>query len=97
MAWIAKTLVYTDQTGREVLEDQAQVTIDMMNRVAYSDCDETAPDPDFAKPIDGEVTKRSWIVGLGLITVETAARTGVSQITHRRPVSSQPYTNSSNY
>ena len=87
MVWIARNLVYADPSGREVLEDQAQVTIDMMQRVAYSDRDETIPDAEFSKSSDGEVFKKSWIVGLSIVTVETAARTGVSQITHRRPVS----------
>ncbi|KAK5165311.1 hypothetical protein LTR04_001409 [Oleoguttula sp. CCFEE 6159] len=83
--WITKNLVYTDNAGQEVVEDQALVTIDMMHRVAYSDRDETGPDPDFAKPADGTILKKTWLVGLSLMTVETAARTGSSQVTRRRP------------
>lgn len=86
MGWIAKTLMYLDQSGKPVLEEQGLVTIDMMHRVAYSDRDDTIADPNFAKPADGEVSRKSWVVGLSLMTVETAARTGVSQITRRRPV-----------
>ncbi len=86
MGWIAKTLMYLDQSGKPVLEEQGLVTIDMMHRVAYSDRDETIADPNFAKPADGEVSRKSWVVGLSLMTVETAARTGISQITRRRPV-----------
>jgi hypothetical protein len=85
--WITKNLIYTDRAGREVTEEQSQVIMDMMQTVAYSDRDETAPDPNFSKESDGDVSKKTWIVGLSLLTIETAARTGVSQITSRRPVS----------
>lgn len=85
--WITKNLVYTDNSGKQVMEEQGQVIVDMMNSVAYSDRDETTRDPNFAKPGDGEVWKKTWIVGHSLITIETAARTGVSLATTRRPVS----------
>lgn len=83
--WITKNLIYTDAAGKEVTEEQSQVIMDMMQMVAYSDRDETARDPNFAKESDGDVSKKTWIVGLSLLTIETAARTGVSQITSRRP------------
>lgn len=85
--WITKNLIYADNTGRQVVEEQGQVIVDMMNMVAFSDRDETTRDPTFSKPGDGEVWKKTWIVGHSLMTVETAARTGVSLITSRRPVS----------
>ncbi|KAF2180237.1 hypothetical protein K469DRAFT_291054 [Zopfia rhizophila CBS 207.26] len=83
--WITKNLIYTNSAGRQVMEEQGQVIVDMMNMVAYSDRDETERDSNFAKPGDGEVWKKTWIVGQSLITIETAARTGVSLITSRRP------------
>jgi hypothetical protein len=86
MTWIAKNLTYQDKFGKEVIEDQGLVTMDMMDKIAYSDRDETAPDPHFAKDTDGEVSQRTWIVGLSLLTIATAGRTGVSQLTKRRPV-----------
>jgi hypothetical protein len=86
--WITKNLLYTESSGRQVMEEQGQVIVDMMNYVAHSDRDETTRDPNFAKPGDGEVWKKTWIVGHSLVTIETAARTGVSLVTSRRPVSS---------
>ncbi|KAF2734876.1 hypothetical protein EJ04DRAFT_492681 [Polyplosphaeria fusca] len=83
--WITKNLVYVDSSGKQVIEEQGHVIIDMMNMVAYSDRDETKPDLNFAKPGDGEIWKKTWIVGHSLLTIETAARTGVSLITTRRP------------
>ena len=89
MPWIARSLRFTDGMGRQTeLEEQGQVILDMMNLVCYSDRDETVADENFAKPGDGEVWKKSWIVGHSLVTIETAARSGVSQIISRRPVSS---------
>ena len=85
--WITRNLQYTDSSGRQVMEEQGQVIMDIMNMVAYTDRDETVRDNDFAKPGDGEVWKKTWIVGNGFITIETAARTGVSLVTTRRPVS----------
>ncbi|KIV98655.1 uncharacterized protein PV09_09569 [Verruconis gallopava] len=85
MPWIAKNLTYQSLDGKSFIEDQGLVTIDMMEKVAYTDRDETAYDEHFAKETDGEVTQRTWIVGFSLLTVATAGRTGVSQITRRRP------------
>jgi hypothetical protein len=87
--WITKNLYYTDSSGRQVMEEQGQVILDIMNMVAYTDRDETSRDETFVKPGDGEIWKKTWIVGNGLVTIETAARTGASVVTTRRPVSSQ--------
>jgi hypothetical protein len=86
MLWIAKNLTYKDRSGNDTIEDQGVVTMDMMERLAYSDRDETGPTIDFAGPNDGEVSQKTWIIGLSLLTIETAGRTGVSQIIRRRPV-----------
>jgi hypothetical protein len=85
--WITKNLYYTDATGRQTMEEQGQVILDIMNMVAYTDRDETERDENFAKPGDGEIWKKTWVVGNSLISIETAARTGVSLVTTRRPVS----------
>ena len=87
LAWITRNLYYTDSFGRQVMEEQGQVIVDLMSMVAYSDRDQTARDDNFAKPDDGEVWQKTWIIGNGLVTIETATRTGVSLITTRRPVS----------
>ncbi|KAI9802850.1 MAG: Tuberous sclerosis 2-like protein [Piccolia ochrophora] len=85
VGWIMKNLVSLDAAGKETMDEQSQVTIDMMHRVTYSDFDETVPDPNFAKPSDGVVEKRSWLFGLSILTVETAISSGVSQLTKRQP------------
>lgn len=85
VGWITKRLVYTDDRGKDVVEEQSQVFIDMMQRVAYSDLGETIPFEKFPpSPDDGPVSKKSWVVGLSIITVETAGASGLTQITKRQ-------------
>lgn len=83
--WITRNLCYADSLGRQVLEEQGQVIVDIMNMVAWTDRDQTSRDDHFAKLGDGEIWKKTWIVGHGLVTIETAARTGISLVTTRRP------------
>lgn len=85
--WITKNLLTVDSAGRHSMEEQGQVIVDIMNMVAYTDRDHTVRNESFSKPGDGEIWKKTWIVNNGLLTIETAARTGVSQVTSRRPVS----------
>ena len=85
--WITKNLSYTDNTGRLIMEEQGQAIVDVMSMVAYTDRDQTIRPESFAQPSDGEIWKKTWIAGHSVITIETAARTGVSLITTRRPVS----------
>jgi hypothetical protein len=87
MPWIIRNLYYTDASGRQIMEEQGQVIMDIMNMVGYTDRDQTLRDESFAKPGDGEIWKKTWVVGNSLVSIETAARTGVSLITTRRPVS----------
>lgn len=83
--WIMSRLVYTDEFGMEMVEEQSQVFIDLMQRTAFSDLGDTIPFETFPpSPSDGAVVKKSWIVGLSIITVETAKISGLSQITKRQ-------------
>ncbi|KAJ4336291.1 Tuberous sclerosis 2-like protein [Ascochyta clinopodiicola] len=83
--WITKNLMTVDSSGRHSMEEHGEVIVDIMNMVAYTDRDHTVRNESFSKPGDGEVWKKTWIVNNGLLTIETAARTGVSQVTSRRP------------
>ena len=83
--WITSRLVFTDENGREVVEEQSQVFIDFMQRVAYSDLGDTIPFEIFPpSPDHGPVAKKSWIVGLSIVTLETAVVSGLTQITKRQ-------------
>jgi hypothetical protein len=83
--WITSRFIYHDEHGKEVVEEQSQVLIDLMQRVAYSDLGETIPFENFPpSPDDGPVSKKSWVVGMSIVTVETAGVSGLSQITKRQ-------------
>ena len=83
VGWITANLAWKDPDGNEYMEEQSQVTLDMMHRVAYLDLGESTPNAPF-QPADGAVLKKTWIVGLSLITIETAVGSGLTQITKRQ-------------
>ena len=83
VGWITRNLAWVDQYGNERMEEQSQVTLDMMHRCAYLNLGETEPNARFL-PSDGSVFKKTWLLGLSIVTVETAARTGLTQLTKRQ-------------
>lgn len=83
--WITSRLIFKDEHGKEMVEEQSQVFLDLMQRVAFTDLGETIPYATFPpSPADGPVIKRSWVVGMSIVTVETAGVSGLSQITKRQ-------------
>ncbi|KAL2067983.1 hypothetical protein VTL71DRAFT_16081 [Oculimacula yallundae] len=91
VSWIIKSLVSTDINGKEKIDEQAQVTLDFMQRVAYADVDESDADPSFTEEVFGEIQKKRWIIGNSLITVEQATRGDWAQITKRQPSGTSCY------
>ncbi|EAW08700.1 putative GTPase activating protein (Tsc2) [Aspergillus clavatus NRRL 1] len=83
--WITSRLIFKDEQGHERVEEQSQVFIDLMQRSAFSDLGETIPYETFPpSPSDGPVIKRSWVVGMSIVTVETAGVSGLTQIAKRQ-------------
>ncbi|KKZ66618.1 hypothetical protein EMCG_07732 [[Emmonsia] crescens] len=83
--WISKRLIFTDEHGNDVVDEQSQVFIDFMQRVAFSDLGDTIPFEKFPpSDSDGPVIKKSWIVGMSIVTIETAGASGLTQITKRQ-------------
>lgn len=91
VSWIAKNLVSTDSAGKEKIDEQAQVTLDFMQRVAYADIDESVSDTDFGSDHLGEVLKKRWIIGNSVVTIEQATSSGWAQITKRQPSGTSCY------
>ena len=83
VGWITKNLAWRDLNGVERMEEQSQVALDMMHRTAYLDLGETESRTVFSED-DGQVLKKTWIVGLSLCTVETAVRTGRTKLIKRQ-------------
>ncbi|OJJ43811.1 hypothetical protein ASPZODRAFT_161379 [Penicilliopsis zonata CBS 506.65] len=83
--WITSRLIFMDEYGKETVEEQTQVFIDLMQRATFSDLGETIPFETFPpSPADGPASKKSWIVGTSIVTVETAGVSGLTQITKRQ-------------
>ncbi|KAL4803322.1 hypothetical protein BDV18DRAFT_145634 [Aspergillus unguis] len=83
--WITSRLIFSDEHGKETVEEQSQVFLDLMQRAAFSDLGETIPFAAFPpSPEDGPAIKKSWIVGMSIVTVETAGASGLTQITKRQ-------------
>ncbi|KAI1765600.1 hypothetical protein GGR53DRAFT_519552 [Hypoxylon sp. FL1150] len=91
VGWIAKNL-YTDVDGSQVADEQAELTMDFMQRVAYADVDESTADPLFTSERFGEIIKKRWLIGNAIVTIEQATETGWAQITKRQPSGTSSYT-----
>ncbi|GAW12584.1 hypothetical protein ANO14919_019540 [Xylariales sp. No.14919] len=91
VSWIAKNL-FTDVDGSQVLDEQAQTSIDFMQRVTYADVDESAADPLFTADLFGKISKKRWLIGNSIVTVEQAVTSGWAQITKRQPSGTSSFT-----
>ncbi|KAI1429510.1 tuberin [Xylaria sp. FL1777] len=94
--WIAKHL-FTDVDGSQVLDEQAQTSIDFMQRVTYADVDESTADPLFNADLFGEIIKKRWLIGNSIVTVEQAVTSGWAQITKRQPSGTSSFTISESF
>ncbi|KAL8710512.1 MAG: hypothetical protein Q9220_004945 [cf. Caloplaca sp. 1 TL-2023] len=83
VGWIAKNLAWKNNLGEEILEEQSQVTLDMMHRTAYLDLGETERPP-VPPSSDPDANKRMWLIGMSIVTMETDAVNGVTLITKRQ-------------
>jgi hypothetical protein len=82
--YISTCLRYTDLDGKEHIEEQGLVTIDLMDRVDAEDHMST-PTTEVFDASDGRIVTRHRVTGILLITTETALRTGKTIVTIRRP------------
>lgn len=88
--FVTNRLTYTTTDGIEVLEDQALVTIDLMDSVdaeveIHKPFDNIMPGEVFDEKIDGKLCIRNRLFGLLLISTHTSLRTGKTLVTVRRP------------
>ncbi|ORY71130.1 tuberin [Pseudomassariella vexata] len=90
VGWIARNL-FGDADGSQTSEEQAQITIDFMQRVAFADVDESAADPLFTADRYGEIMKKRWLIGNSIVTIEQAVSTGWAQITKRQSSGKSSY------
>lgn len=84
IGWIAKNL-FTDVDGSVNNEEQAQITMDFMQRVTYSDAADSMEDPLFKEEFYGEVIQKRWIIGNSIVTIKQGKESGWAEITRRYP------------
>ena len=78
---ITSDLTWIDESGRQRIEEQGVVIVDMMNRAAYSNLGETGVNPYFDQ---ATVRKSNWLVGLSIVSVATNPQLGLTQFTKRQ-------------
>ncbi|KAL8734499.1 MAG: hypothetical protein Q9166_001399 [cf. Caloplaca sp. 2 TL-2023] len=83
VGWIAKNLAWKDKSGEEIVEEQSQVTLDMMHRTAYLDLGETMR-PSICTDDESHMIKKMYLVGMSIISMETNVTTGLTHITKRQ-------------
>ena len=83
VGWIVKNLTWKDDSGLESMEEQSQVTLDMIHRTVYNDLGETQAMTNFCNN-NGPITKETWLYGMSIISLETVEATGLTQITKRQ-------------
>lgn len=89
--WIIENLVARNPMGQDIIDDQSEVTIDMLHRITFSDVDELLSEENWAAQADGKILTRSWIQGHSVITVETATTSGLTKLTRREPSGTSHY------
>jgi hypothetical protein len=90
IGWITKNL-FTDVDGSASNEEHAQITLDFMQRVAFSDASDSAQDPQFKEQYFGEIQKKRWIIGNSIVTIRQATGSSWAEITRRYPSGTSSY------
>lgn len=67
--WITQELAWKSESGREEMEQQSMVFLDLMHRTTFSNLGETKPTPHFADSTR-RISRGSWLVGLSVVTLE---------------------------
>ena len=78
VAWITRELTWKSESGREEMEQQSMVFLDMMHRTTFSDLGETYSARQFSDP-SRKIHKGRWLVGLSVITAEVV----IDQVTNK--------------
>lgn len=91
VGWIAKRL-FQGPDGGLASDEQALITMDFMQRVAYADADESVESPWFTDLKSSDYTEKRWIIGNSLISIKQHKSTPWVQLTKRQPSGTSFYT-----
>ncbi len=67
------------------MRSKLQITIDFMQRVAFSDASDSVEDPLFNEKNFGEILRKRWIIGNSIVTIKQARESGWAEIVRRFP------------
>lgn len=90
VGWLTQELSWKDELGKDRMEEQSLVILDMMHRTAFSNLGETESGPDFVDSVDSSANIiKMWLVGMSIITIEVATdqqtgRSKCGQLTKRQ-------------
>lgn len=92
--WITSRL-FVSSDGRQIADEQAQITLDFMQRVAFTDTDESAAIEDSDETQNGQSNNdfqsmRSWVIGNSILTVQPG-KAGFARVTKRQPSGTSYY------
>lgn len=96
VGWIAKRL-FQGPDGSLISDEQALITIDFMQRVAYADADESLESPWFTEQKAVEYTEKRWIVANSLISIKQSKTSPWAQVTKRQPSGTSYFTIRENF
>lgn len=96
VGWIAKRL-FQGPEGSIISDEQALITIDFMQRVAYADADESLESPWFTEQKAAEYTEKRWIVANSLISIKQSKTSPWAQVTKRQPSGTSYFTVRENF
>ncbi|KAI3400817.1 hypothetical protein diail_1506 [Diaporthe ilicicola] len=96
VGWIAKRL-FQGPDGNPVSDEQALITMDFMQRVAYADADESAENPRFSDRKASEYIERRWVIANSLVSIKQSKTTPWAQIAKRQPSGTSYFTVRENF
>ncbi|KKY39555.1 putative tuberin [Diaporthe ampelina] len=96
VGWIAKRL-FQGPDGNPVSDEQALITMDFIQRVAYAEADESAENPRFSDRKASEYTERRWIIANSLVSIKQSKTTPWAQVTKRQPSGTSYFTVRENF
>ncbi|KAJ6264721.1 Tuberin [Drechslerella dactyloides] len=85
VTWITRGLILGDGGHRDVLDEQSQASIDMLRRFTYADVEVKNHVQSARAAAGGATSGKSWLLGAKIITINTSAISGVSQVIIRQP------------
>lgn len=96
VGWIAKRL-FQGPDGSLTSDEQALITLDFMQRVAFADADESTQSHWFTEQKASEYNEKRWIIANSLISIKQSKLTPWAQVTKRQPSGTSYFTLRENF